>query len=130
LRGASSKAGARRADLRGSRWTWYPPGVFVGADKDSAPSTRYFERNLLKEDIAAVAKQRADLFLMGRLRYDDIFGNRYLMGFCAVFDKDSGGFLLKGGEHYNYTEKRKPRAWTDKITLLPSLTPLNDPWDY
>jgi hypothetical protein len=106
----------------------YPPGVLVGADRDSAPSTRYLKRSLSDEEIDAIRDQTADLFLIGRLRYDDIFGNRYLMGFCAVFDKESGGFLMKGDKRYNYKEKRKPRSWTNKLGLLPSLT-FNDPWD-
>jgi hypothetical protein len=42
------------------------------------------------------------LFLMGFVRYRDIFGNRYRTGFCFVFDHRQNAFVLIGDDPYNY----------------------------
>src|SRR3979411_2879851 len=59
-----------------------------------------------------------DLFLIGRLRYTDIFGKPYVMGFCAAFGKDGNNlFLMRGGRQYNYArQERNPRFWRWRVS--------------
>jgi hypothetical protein len=45
------------------------------------------------------------MFLIGKLRYRDIFGVVFEVGFCAVFDRGTSGFLMEGGDDYNYCKK-------------------------
>jgi len=45
------------------------------------------------------------VFLIGYIRYADIFADRYITGFCAVFDPIGMRFVLRGDERYNYTRK-------------------------
>ena len=43
------------------------------------------------------------LFLIGFVRYKDVFEKRHITGFCAIFDSGFNRFTLKGGKDYNYT---------------------------
>jgi hypothetical protein len=45
------------------------------------------------------------LFCLGHLRYEDIFGNRYILGFCGVLDPLQDNFVLRGDERYNYSRR-------------------------
>lgn len=48
-----------------------------------------------------------DAFLIGYVRYADVFGIRYITGFCAMYDIVSGNFVLRGDDRYNYSRKEK-----------------------
>jgi hypothetical protein len=77
----------------------YPYGVLIGPEKSSAGSFRVFEDYASRDEFA---EGKRDLFLVGRLRYRDIFNNGFEMGFCAVFDRATARFLMKGDDRYKY----------------------------
>jgi hypothetical protein len=43
------------------------------------------------------------VFLIGFIRYKDVFDRRHITGFCAKFDERTNRFALHGGDGYNYT---------------------------
>jgi hypothetical protein len=43
------------------------------------------------------------IFLIGFVRYLDIFDNSHVTGFCARYDQRTNQFVLTGDESYNYT---------------------------
>jgi hypothetical protein len=45
---------------------------------------------------------RCSVWLLGFIRYDDIFGNHYVTGFAKVLDRIGGRFVARGGDKYNY----------------------------
>lgn len=87
------------------RYSEYPYGVFIGPNMSSAPSSRPFDEYLTGEEWNDVSIGKRNLFLLGRLRFRDIFQNTFEMGFCAVFDPANQHFLMSGGEPYNYLLK-------------------------
>jgi hypothetical protein len=46
-----------------------------------------------------------NLFLIGYIRYGDVFGKRYVTGFCAMHDPVSWNYVLRGDDRYNYTRQ-------------------------
>jgi hypothetical protein len=83
----------------------YPYGVLIGPDKPSADSFRLFEDFIKKEEFESFEKEESDFFLVGRLRYRDIFNRISEMGFCAMFDRATSGFVMEGNERYNYCRR-------------------------
>jgi hypothetical protein len=53
-------------------------------------------------EFAENSGKRSNLFLIGYLRYEDVFGTKYMRGYCAFFDIYSNRFVHMGGERYNY----------------------------
>jgi hypothetical protein len=45
------------------------------------------------------------IFFMGFVRYSDIFKNRFVLGFCFMFDRVGNRWILAGGDGYNYCRK-------------------------
>jgi hypothetical protein len=45
------------------------------------------------------------VFFVGWVRYSDVFGNRYLLGFCRIFDPVGQHFVRTGDERYNYSRQ-------------------------
>jgi hypothetical protein len=83
----------------------YPYGVLVGPDKPSADSFRVFDDFFKSDTFEAIERNEVDVFLVGRLRYRDIFGAVFEMGFCSVFNRATSGFMMEGDEKYNYCRK-------------------------
>lgn len=44
-------------------------------------------------------------FFVGYVRYKDILQNRYIVGFCFMFDRNGNRWILSGDEKYNYCRK-------------------------
>ena len=44
------------------------------------------------------------VFLIGFVRYRDIFRKRHITGFCARLDRRTNRFILEGDRRYNYTD--------------------------
>lgn len=66
-----------------------------------------FERRKLDADALLVDR----FFCLGHVRYKDIFGGEYILGYCGRFDPVSGKFIPEGGDGYNYTRtERDPLA--------------------
>jgi hypothetical protein len=82
----------------------FPVGVVVAAgDKYELSINTFLEAMGPDWDsFADNSGNRSDLFLIGYVRYGDVFGIKYLKGFCALFDIYSDRFVLMGGEKYNY----------------------------
>ena len=40
-------------------------------------------------------------FCLGLLRYRDIMGGEYILGYCAYYDWEAGRFITEGGDAYN-----------------------------
>lgn len=80
-----------------------PPGTVSAADKP------YVFNIDLVHRIGPVTRGRVGLdinfFLMGYVRYADVFGHKHLTGFCAIYDPVSWGFVLRGDDRYNYSRK-------------------------
>jgi hypothetical protein len=82
-------------------------GIIIGANNEKSPvsSRSYFDSECIPtRDLPSSA---GNLFLLGFIRYRDIFGNRYRMGFCLKWtttdNPSDGRFLFDGDEGYNYT---------------------------
>ena len=77
----------------------------------AAGSSHPFSFALIPEisplDVVEVTSNRKHIYLLGYVRYMDIFENRYITGFCAFFHPDSNTFLRAGGEGYNYIREDK-----------------------
>jgi hypothetical protein len=41
----------------------------------------------------------------GLVRYSDIFGGKYVMGFCFLFDPDQNRWVLRGSKEHNYCKR-------------------------
>jgi hypothetical protein len=79
-----------------------PPGAI------SAPAKPYpFDINLRgwlnMDQLAELGQGRGSVFLIGYVRYLDIFNRRHITGFCAYFDPVSQRFVARGDERYSYT---------------------------
>jgi len=44
-------------------------------------------------------------FILGYVRYRDIFGAQYVVGFCGIYDIVGRRFVLRGDENYNYAKR-------------------------
>lgn len=80
----------------------YPYGVFVGAGTTSVPSTRVFADYFTGDEFLKVSTGGSNLFLVGKVKYRDIFQKTFEMGFCAYYDRGVHHFLMEGGDDYNY----------------------------
>jgi hypothetical protein len=56
------------------------------------------------------AWQEYGFFTVGFLRYGDIFGNVYVLGYCGLYDPLGERFVLYGGDKLNFTLQEK---WAD-----------------
>lgn len=50
------------------------------------------------------------IWIVGFVRYSDIFGHHHISGFALAFDALSGRFVRRGGEKYNYARDEDPKA--------------------
>jgi hypothetical protein len=51
------------------------------------------------------ARHLYGFFCLGHLRYSDIFGNTFILGFCAKFNAMTNEFVLFGDTKFNYTRQ-------------------------
>lgn len=82
-----------------------PPGIV-------APQGRFYDFTAelpkrMEMPNSGVFTPMDHLFALGYLRYGDIFGRRYIVGYCAVFDFVGQRFVLRGDERYNYHREEK-----------------------
>jgi hypothetical protein len=83
----------------------YSYGVLIGPEKESADSFRLFDDFFDRDEFMTFSDGDRRLFLVGRLKYRDIFNGNFEMGFCAVFDHHRSRFMMEGGDAYNYCRK-------------------------
>jgi hypothetical protein len=67
----------------------------------------------------------ARVFFYGYMRYEDIFGNRYLNGFCMILERERNIFIRIGGMEYNYMSKEDPK---DAPAIIREQRPTVDPY--
>jgi hypothetical protein len=65
--------------------------------------------------LAGVIAGTHNAFLQGYIRYEDIFGRRYLCWFCAMLIPTENIFVRIGGGEYNYMKKEEPEATPERI---------------
>jgi hypothetical protein len=46
-------------------------------------------------------------WFMGFVRYNDVFDNEYIRGFCLAYSPMTNSFYPVGGDGYNYRRKTK-----------------------
>jgi len=97
--------------------TIFPVGVIVG------PRLNYtVKENMARKPLAdhlwygfsEHSNARDHLFIHGFMRYGDIFGGTYLMGYCAIFDLIGNRFVRMGGAQHNYIHKEDVEAGPPK----------------
>jgi hypothetical protein len=83
-----------------------PVGTVSATDHPYSESTR-MRLNFFDEEKDIVERKRS-IWLVGFIRYDDIFAAKYITGFTKIFDLLEGNFVARGGEQYNYARAEKP----------------------
>jgi len=80
--GPAFPSGTISANGEPHKMTWAPYSVYghESLEADSLTTDRFF--------------------CLGYLRYEDVLGGRYVLGFCAYFEWDR--FILEGGPEFNY----------------------------
>ncbi len=85
--------------------TTFPVGFAVGPKLNYRVRENMIRKPMedpLWDNFANNNGARDHLYIHGFIRYADIFGARYLMGYCAIFDPISNRFVLMGGAQHNY----------------------------
>jgi hypothetical protein len=86
----------------------HPPSRLISRD---VPERFDFEikRLISQHDVRdAVLNQKASLFVLGLIRYRDIFDHQYLHGFCGRYDPAASDFVISGGAQHNYSKEDGP----------------------
>jgi hypothetical protein len=85
----------------------FPFGVIIGANERSASSTRSPSKGIDPNLWQTFSTGENALFLIGFVRFQDIFGKFHVTGFCLKFNKGDARFLFEGDKRYNYTREDK-----------------------
>jgi hypothetical protein len=86
---------------------WKLPFGNIAAAGRSHPFSFALVPEISLFDVVEIANNRRNLFLLGYVKYMDIFGSRYITGFCAFFHANSNTFRRAGDDLYNYIRKEK-----------------------
>jgi hypothetical protein len=100
-----------------------PPGVFVMSNGDSREFQCLFNAQVLGEGNGRpqfADPMRRGVYFMGFVRYTDIFGNRYISGFCFIFHGAENRFALAGGRAYNYRHREDDAPAQDASDETPT----------
>jgi len=77
-----------------------------------APGKKYTLRKnpseAFKQELGGASLVDNRFFCLGILRYQDIFGSEYALGYCGYFDWERAAFVLEGDSAYNFTKTIKP----------------------
>lgn len=57
-----------------------------------------------------IVESKQSVWVVGFVRYADIFGGHHINGFALVFDPVGGRFVRRGGEKYNYARDEDPSS--------------------
>ncbi len=84
-------------------------GHIVAADGGESQDFPYgFNKGMFDTYSKGTFSPDTHLFwFMGHVRYNDVFENEYVRGFCLAFSPMTGTFYPVGGEGYNYRKKTK-----------------------
>jgi hypothetical protein len=93
-------------NARNERGPPMPWGVIAPPDGESQPFTFNVYASMLGEAGRNPRVLSTGIpFFLGFVMFGDIFGNLYTLGFCFLFDRMTGRFVLAGGNDYNYCRK-------------------------
>jgi hypothetical protein len=81
-----------------------PPSIFIMGNGGESQRLDY-PLVVCVGDVRLIDIERQGIFFMGFVRYTDIFGNRYISGFCFLFSHEDNRFVLAGGSAYNYRRR-------------------------
>lgn len=93
--------------------TVFPEAFFVGPKlnyKVQFPASRLPMDDPNWSGFAFNSGTRDSLFVHGFMRYGDIFGAKYILGYCAIFDVIRNRFVRIGGPTLNYLRKEEGRG--------------------
>jgi hypothetical protein len=78
-----------------------PPGTVCVGDDPFVESENLFAKWDL-DTVEKIVSGDASVWIIGFVRYDDVFQRHHISGFTQVFDPIGGRFVRRGGEVYNY----------------------------
>lgn len=83
-------------------------GEVIPAGKDSRAFSFEMNEGMFRTLYeGALADERNIIWFMGYARYNDVFANEYVLGFCFAFGTAKAEFYPFGGDGYNYRKKVK-----------------------
>jgi hypothetical protein len=81
-------------------------GAVVPAGHDSKDFTFNMNQGMFDGFYAGQFADESNIvWLMGYARYEDVFDNKYILGFCFAFGTEKAAFYPVGGDGYNYRKK-------------------------
>jgi hypothetical protein len=90
-----------------------PVGVIAVDGKSYCESSNMFSRFSVGDRVK-IAEGLSSLWCFGFVRYADIFGGRYIVGFNMVYDPLGHRFVIRGDEDRNYSRvEKKPEPESD-----------------
>jgi hypothetical protein len=74
--------------------------------------TEDFGRQVLTSELWRRPAEASDVefravYFMGYVHYVDIFNNRFIVGFCLLFDRTLMRWRIRGDQRYNYCRKER-----------------------
>jgi len=93
--------------LKSLRGPPLPYGVFVPPNGETEPFNFPIWAPMLGLAEPPDATRVIVPFFLGTVRYGDIFGNLYTMGFCFMFDDVGNRFIEAGGPEHSYCRKER-----------------------
>ena len=67
---------------------------------------------------------KSSIFFLGFVRYEDIFRNRFVLGFCLDFERKSNRWVLSGDRDYNYCRKESGPYWAEGFSVAAGRQPV------
>ncbi|MFI5023303.1 MAG: hypothetical protein ACHQRJ_16855 [Alphaproteobacteria bacterium] len=90
-----------------------PIGAIAGKDRPYRESENIFRKFAFDPSTGEqVGRGDKSIWVVGFIRYRDIFGNKHITGFCMVYDPIGDRFVSRGDENYNYARtEKKAEGW-------------------
>jgi hypothetical protein len=86
-------------------YNWFD-GTVVPAGQDSKDFTFNMNQGMFDGYYAGKFADESNIvWLIGYARYEDVFDNKYILGFCFAFGTQKATFYPVGGDGYNYRKK-------------------------
>jgi hypothetical protein len=85
-----------------------PPGTVCVSGDPFGESENLFAKFSF-EEAAGIAALKLSVWVVGFVRYDDIFGRHHISGFTQAFDPIGERFVRRGGDAYNYEREERPK---------------------
>jgi hypothetical protein len=79
--------------------------VLSAGEISTFPLLFQFAGIVTDEDVAMMETRSRTIFIVCRIRYEDIFGSEHLRGTAVVYDHLSQLFMTVGGKRFNYDRR-------------------------